>query len=389
MILSIITINRNNASGLEKTMRSVLSQTYKDIEYIIVDGASTDNSVEVIRSLTPNPSPEGEGERSGESNGWHVCTLPPSALPSPSGEGKGVRLFWISEPDKGIYNAMNKGIRKATGNYIQILNSGDCLAADDVVERMMREAYPQPLPEGKGGESLSQPSPKGEGFCIPAGETPISEDLKSLPFGVALPRQTGEPEGGEKTIDGRGEASILYGNMIKCFPDGRRVQDKCFAGQEISFLGMYTGTLNHSPAYIKRSLFEKYGYYDESLKIVSDWKWYLQAIVLGKTSDIGHRTSEPILASEIRYVDIDVTLFDMTGISETNKDLDKKERRMVLEELVPPAILADYDRFAFPIDQIKRLKRHPWAYKMVWFLERCLFKLEKSKKRRSATSQYQ
>lgn len=311
MILSIITINRNNAAGLEKTMRSVLSQTYKDIEYIIVDGASTDNSVEVIRSLTPNPSP--------------------------SGEGKGVRLLWISEPDKGIYNAMNKGIRKATGDYIQILNSGDCLAADDVVERMAAALT------ADNGQQTTEPS---------------------------LP-------------------SIFYGNMIKCFPDGRRVQDKCFAGQEISFLGMYTGTLNHSPAYIKRSLFEKYGYYDESLKIVSDWKWYLQAIVLGKTTDCGQRTAEPILASEIRYVDIDVTLFDMTGISETNKELDKKERRKVLEELVPKAILADYDRFAFPIDQIKRLKRHPWAYKMVWFIERCLFKIEKSKNRRKASSQYQ
>ena len=111
--------------------------------------------------------------------------------------------------------------------------------------------------------------------------------------------------------------------------------------------------------------------------------------MLGKTSDNGQQTAEPIPATEIRYVDIDVTLFDMTGISETNKDLDKKERRMVLEELVPPAILADYDRFAFPIDQIKRLKRHPWAYKMVWFIERCLFKIEKSKKRRSGSSQYQ
>lgn len=161
------------------------------------------------------------------------------------------------------------------------------------------------------------------------------------------------------------------------------MQDKCFAGQEITFLGMYTGTLNHSPALIKRSLFEKFGYYDESLKIVSDWKWYLQALVLGND------TSQPLSTEEVKYVDVDVTLFDMTGISETNKDLDKAERRMVLEELVPPAILADYDRFAFPIDQIKRLKRHPWAYKMVWFLERCLFKIEKSKKRRTATSQYQ
>ena len=80
-----------------------------------------------------------------------------------------------------------------------------------------------------------------------------------------------------------------------------------------------------------------------------------------------------------KYVDIDVTLFDMTGISETNKDLDKEERKRVLEQLFPFAILTDYERYAFPIEQFNRLQRHPWAYKIVWFLERCLFKLEKRK----------
>lgn len=346
MLLSIITINRNNAAGLEKTMRSVLSQTYKDIEYVIVDGASTDNSVEVIKSLTPNPfnglctpfsspvlggqKPEGEGERVSDEDGWHVCTLSPSALPSPSGEGKGVRLLWISEPDKGIYNAMNKGIRKATGDYIQILNSGDCLAADDVVERMVAA---------------------------------LTADNGHQTTDASLP-------------------SILYGNMIKCFPDGRRVLDKCFAGQEITFLGMYKGTLNHDPAYIRRDLFEKYGYYDENLKICSDWKWYLQAIVLGVTTDNGQRTAEPIPATEIRYVDIDVTLFDMTGISENGgaqKELITKERRQVLEELVPPAFLHDYDKYAQDIYAMRRIHRHKVADRLVWFIERAFFKIEKRK----------
>ena len=281
MRLSIITINRNTAAGLEKTIRSVTSQTCKDFEYIVVDGASTDGSVEVIKKL--------------ESEFFH--------------------LKWVSEPDSGIYNAMNKGIRMATGDYIQILNSADCLASDDVTERMLAELKKQGLP------------------------------------------------------------SILYGNMVKCFPDGHKLVDKCFAGQEITMLGMFTGTLNHDPAYISRDLFEKYGYYDESLKIVSDWKWYLQAIIMG--------------GEKPQYVDIDVTLFDMTGISETNKELDKAERKQVLEQLFPKAILVDYEHFAFPINQIKRLKRHLWAYKMVWFLERCLFKMEKIKRKRLNTTKYE
>ncbi|KWW25834.1 MAG: family 2 glycosyl transferase [bacterium F082] len=274
MRLSIITINRNNATGLEKTMRSVASQTFKEFEYIVVDGASTDGSADVIKKL----------------------------------ESEFAHLKWVSEPDKGIYNAMNKGIRMAKGDFIQILNSADCLAADDVTERML--------------ESLEK------------------EDCPS----------------------------ILYGNMVKCFPDGHRMVDKCFAGQEITMLGMYTGTLNHDPAYIRRDLFEKYGYYDESLKIVSDWEWYMQAIVLG--------------GEKPRYVDIDVTLFDMSGISENseNKEKIRKERRTVLEKLIPSVYLRDYDRYANDIVLMRRIHRHPWAYKMVRFVERCVFKMEKSKK---------
>lgn len=281
MKLSIITINRNNAAGLEKTMRSVLTQTFKGFEYIVVDGASTDGSVEVIKKLEPEFA----------------------------------HLKWVSESDSGIYNAMNKGMRMASGDYIQILNSGDCMASDDVMERML------------------------------------------------------------EALEKAGSPSIFYGNMIKCFTDGHRLTDKSFAGQKITLLGMYTGTLNHDPAYIRRDLFEKYGYYDENLKIVSDWKWYLQAIVIG--------------GEKPQYFDIDVTLFDMTGISESNKELDRAERKQVLGQLFPQAVLADYEQYVFPIEQVKRLQRHPLAYKIMCFMERCLFKIEKSKLRRSQVSKFE
>ena len=276
MKLSIITINRNNAAGLEKTIQSVASQSFKDFEYVIVDGASTDGSVEMIKK----------------------------------NESQFAHLRWLSEPDAGIYNAMNKGIRMASGDYIQILNSADALASDVVTEKMLA------------------------------------------------------------ALEEKGKPSILYGNMIKCFPNGRKVVDKCFAGQEITMLGMFTSTLNHDPAYIRRDLFEKYGYYDESLKIVSDWKWYLQAIVLGG--------EQPL------YVDLDVTLFDMTGISENahSKTMIREERRNVLDELVPSVYLHDYQQYADDIYLMQRVRRHPWAYKIVWFVERCLFKVEKWKNKK-------
>ena len=104
MKLSIITINYNNAEGLRKTMESVLKQTYKDFEYVVVDGASTDSSVDIIRA---------------------------SAL-----QAEGLEITWISEPDKGIYNAMNKGIRMATGECLLFLNSGDFLISEDVLEKV-------------------------------------------------------------------------------------------------------------------------------------------------------------------------------------------------------------------------------------------------------------
>ena len=282
MKLTTITINRNNAAGLRKTMQSVVSQTSSDFEYLVVDGASTDDSVEVIKEYSPR---------------------------------LGNRMKWKSESDKGIYNAMNKGIAMASGEYVQFLNSGDCLASNDVVERLY------------------------------------------------------------KVLGENGYPSILYGNMLKDMPNRRIVKDRCFAGQDITMLGFYTGTLNHSPALIRRDLFDKYGLYDENLRIVSDWKWYLQAIILGNEKPV--------------YSDIDVTLFDMTGISETNLELRDKEKKQELSKMIPATILADYQTWSFPIEQMKRLKRHPWAYRSVWFLERCLFKWEKWKNRRSGIQQYQ
>lgn len=284
MKLSIVTINYNNAQGLRKTLASVASQTYRNIEHIIIDAASTDGSVDIIR--------EYESANSLNSNSLNIK--------------------WISEKDKGIYDGMNKGIRKATGEYIQILNSGDILASDNVTERMFAALV--------SANSLNS---------------------HSLNDKIGIP--------------------ILYGNMIKLWPDGRRINDKCEAGH-LSMLSFYHGTLNHDSAYIRRDLFDRFGLYDENLKIVSDWKWYLQAIPLGGITPV--------------YVDIDVTIFDMTGVSESNTAFWKVERRPVLEELVPSMILADYDRYGEDMRMIDRLRKHH-LYGLVYFMERILFKLEK------------
>lgn len=98
MLISIITVNFNNLEGLKKTMNSVLDQSYPNIQYIVIDGASTDGSANFIKS--------------------HQYAL----------------YHYVSETDTGAYDAMNKGLAKATGHYILFLNSGDYLFNASVIQ---------------------------------------------------------------------------------------------------------------------------------------------------------------------------------------------------------------------------------------------------------------
>lgn len=100
-MISIITATYNSAETINDTIKSVLCQTNKDFEYIIVDGGSTDETIDIVKSY--------ESEFSG-------------------------RLKWVSEKDKGIYDAMNKGIKMASGDIIGILNSDDYYTSDDILQ---------------------------------------------------------------------------------------------------------------------------------------------------------------------------------------------------------------------------------------------------------------
>ena len=100
MKISIITINYNNIHGLKNTIQSVIEQTYRNIEYIIIDGGSTDGGKEFIEKNSP-----------------HIN-------------------YWVSEKDKGLYNAMNKGIKKSTGDYLIFMNSGDIFFNKNVLSEI-------------------------------------------------------------------------------------------------------------------------------------------------------------------------------------------------------------------------------------------------------------
>ena len=227
----------------------------------------------------------------------------------------------------------------ASDHYIQILNSGDILAAPDVTERMMAALEAQQV--------------KGERLEVKGGENGKADTSASTPYTLhPTPTDTLSPY--------QNSPAIFYGNMTKVNAAGQIVGKSGYT--EYSLRQFYSSTLNHDCAYIRKDLFEEYGLYDENLKIVSDWKWYLQAIGLGRVKPV--------------YVDIDVTIFDDGGISETNLALRNKERRQVLEELLPPAVLWDYDTHAFEMEQMNRLRR--WKlYPLVYFMERVCFKFEK------------
>ena len=105
MKITIVTVTYNCSRILEKTIKSVISQTYKEIEYIIVDGGSTDGTIEIIKKYDSKIAK------------------------------------WISEPDKGIYDAMNKGIDMATGEWINFMNAGDMFYSNITLSNIFNKDY--------------------------------------------------------------------------------------------------------------------------------------------------------------------------------------------------------------------------------------------------------
>ena len=112
MKFSIITINYNNCKGLKRTLDSIISQTCREFEWIVIDGGSRDGSRELIEQ--------------------HHDTM----------------TYWCSEPDKGIYNAMNKGVKKANGDYCLFLNSGDNLCNSKVIEHLISMPFSADIVSG-------------------------------------------------------------------------------------------------------------------------------------------------------------------------------------------------------------------------------------------------
>ena len=265
MKLSIITINYNNSKGLEKTIKSVISQDFKDYEYIVIDGGSSDGSVDVIKKYADKID------------------------------------FWVSEPDKGIYNAMNKGVRQAQGEYINFMNSGDCFNSCNVLQEINGKL--------------------------------IDED-------------------------------IIIGKC--CNAETKQIYSTLEPGQSITLMTLIKEVINHQSTFYKHRIFDKYKY-DENLKIMADRKLNIILMVLNNCS--------------IKLVDTLVANYDMTGISSTNSELFSKERKHVLEELIPSRILEDYKPLIYADDQmikyVAKISKTYRLHKITLFILRMICKLIK------------
>lgn len=223
--ISVITVNYNNAAGLIKTIQSVIAQDYDNVEYIIIDGGSSDESCSIIQEYADQIS------------------------------------YYVSEQDSGIYHAMNKGVKVASGDYCNFMNSGDIYADNQVLSNL-----------------------------------------------VLL-------------MDG---SDYVIGNTLFYQNDLCHVWWN-FADLRLSSL-LYS-SLSHQASFIKRSLLLE-NPYDESLRIVSDWKFTLETLILKNSS--------------YQKIEIPICIYDMCGVSNQYIELREKERVLVAYDLFSARIVDDY-----------------------------------------------
>lgn len=173
--ISIITVCKNAENAIERTMLSVVTQSCfaENIEYLIIDGASTDKTIEIIKQYSDK-----------------------------------YPIKWISEPDSGIYNAMNKGIKLASGDYLLFLNAGDYLVHYNVIKSLI-------------------------------------------------------------DLFGNCEYDVLHGNAFFIDPVSEKYYIK-MVDEPLDAYFFYQNALPHQATFYKRELFDKFGGYEEKFRVVSD-----------------------------------------------------------------------------------------------------------------------
>lgn len=177
--LSILTINLNNKAGLLKTLVSVINQTFTDYEFFVIDGASNDGSVDLIKQYVDNIT------------------------------------YWVSEPDNGIYHAMNKGINACSGEYILFLNSGDELINNEILDEIFIENHNE---------------------------------------------------------------EVIFGDITYFDPNNNNMLITSLP-DELDLFFFYKQSLWHQASFIRKSLFERTDLYNETNKYISDWQFFFESII--------------------------------------------------------------------------------------------------------------
>ena len=229
MKFSVVTINFNNRDGLYFTLRSVANQTFKDKECIVIDGGSTDGSLDVIQSFSETVD------------------------------------YYVSERDSGVYNAMNKAIRHSRGEWVIFMNSGDRFHSSSVLEDVAKDC----------------------------------------------------------------SADIIVGSTNRCVRKSlTEITDveELLATKEITASHIFKYGFNHQSSFIKTELLRR-NPYDETLKIVSDWKFFVEELVLNNRS---YQSIPTIIAD-----------YDISGMS-SNPNLVHCEKQKVLRSILSPRIYNDY-----------------------------------------------
>lgn len=258
MKLSVITINYNNANGLERTAQSVIKQTCSDFEWIIIDGGSTDGSKLLIEKY------------------------------------KSYLTYSVSEPDKGIYNAMNKGIDVATGDYCLFLNSGDSFYSSTVVEELYQK---------------------------------ISSDC---------------------------QYTFLIGNINIIDVNGRS-HLHCDIPENVTGFYLYQGGVFPHQSTLTSSTFLKKYHYKENYKIVSDWLFTVEMLLLKNAT--------------LKRVDVIIANYDLDGISFKNYQLAFEERKNGFAEIMGIRTRDDYERLCYGSSLLERImhkvEKYPVLYKFM------------------------
>lgn len=232
MKYSIITVNFNNKDGLRKTIESVIRQSFQDFEFIVIDGGSTDGSTDILKEYDAKID------------------------------------YWVSEPDGGIYQGMNKGIKKATGEYLNFMNSGDCFYDERRLELVDN--------------------------CHFSTDIIVGSDYHYDP------------------IKGQGFTTILPPRM--------------------NMYALYKGSFPHQSAFFRRELFNDC-LYDENLRMVSDWKFFIQKIII-------EDCSVSFFRDKVCQRDCE------DGICAIYPDILDKEKDRLLNEFLPHRVKNDYEILA-------------------------------------------